>query len=143
MKTQRWIDLSAQDIYLGSVTMADGISRLSLIDMGNSTSRDRMRDIGFLPFEGSPRFEQGIYYLDGDQALRPSLLAAALGLEKVPLVDVDPAEIEAVFRVKCQEKFQANLNAVTRRAEVLGQNAWGSSSTWGRRGVLFAPRRPR
>src|SRR5471030_3465438 len=83
MKTQRWIDLSAQDIYLGSVTMADGISRLSLIDMGNSTSRDRMRDIGFLPFEGSPRFEQGIYYLDGDQALRPSLLAAALGLEKV------------------------------------------------------------
>src|SRR5471030_2831873 len=125
MKTQRWIDLSAQDIYLGSVTMADGISRLSLIDMGNSTSRDRMRDIGFLPFEGSPRFEQGIYYLDGDQALRPSLLAAALGLEKVPLVDVDPAEIEAVFRVKCQEKFQANLNAVTRRAEVLGQNALG------------------
>lgn len=125
-KKQRWIDLSAQGLYLGSIKMADGVERLSLIDMNNEAAPARLREIGFLPFEGSPRFDKGIYYLGGDQALRPSLLAAALGLAKCPLMEVAASEIDAVFRAKCLEKFQANLNAVTLRSEVLGQNAQGN-----------------
>lgn len=125
MKTQRWIDLSARGIYLGSIRMADGAERLALLDMDNTAAPERLREIGFLPFEGSPRYESGIYYLSGEQALRPSRIAAALGIEKCPLVDVSAEEVERVFRERCFEKFQANLNAATLRAEVLGQNKDG------------------
>lgn len=127
MKTTRWIDLSAQGIYLGSIKMADGVERLSLIDMNNSVSPGRFKEIGFLPFEGSPRYDRGIYYMAGDQGLRPSRIAAAIGIDKCPQVDVVVGEIDKVFRARCLEKFQANLNAVTLRSEVLGQNAEGNN----------------
>ena len=125
MKKQRWIDLSAHEIYLGSITMADGIERMALLDMKDAVPASRLRETGFLPFEGSPRYEKGIYYLDGDQALRPSGIAAAIGIAKCPVVEVSIKQIESVFRAKCMEKFQANLNAVTLRAESLGLNADG------------------
>lgn len=127
MKTQRWIDLSAQGIYLGSIKMADGVERLALIDMDNTVAPDRFKEIGFLPFEGSPRFDRGIYYMAGDQGLRPSRIAAAIGIEKCPLVEVAVSEIDSVFRERCAQKFQANLNAVALRADVLGVNAEGNT----------------
>lgn len=125
MKKQRWIDLSQYDMYLGSIKMADGVERLTLIDMNNAIPLHKLRATGFVPFEGSPRFDKGIYYLAGDQVLRPSAIAAALGIEKCPVVEVAVSEIDSVFRKKCLEKFQANLNAVTLRSEVLGRNKSG------------------
>lgn len=125
MKKQRWIDLSQHHVYLGSIKMADGVERLTLIDMNDAIASDKLRDTGFLPFEGSPRFDKGIYYLAGDQALRPSSIAAALGIAKCPVVEVAVSEIDSVFRAKCLEKFQANLNAVTLRSEMLGRNKDG------------------
>lgn len=122
MKKQRWIDLSQHGVYLGSIKMADGVERLTLIDMNNAIAPHKLRDTGFLPFEGSPRFDKGIYYLAGDQALRPSSIAAALGIAKCPVIEVAVSEIESVFRAKCLEMFQANLNAVTLRSAVLGRN---------------------
>ncbi|MDB6010598.1 MAG: hypothetical protein JWL65_2848, partial [Gammaproteobacteria bacterium] len=122
MKTQRWIDLSAQAIYLGNIKMADGIDRWALLDMHDTASAERLREIGFLPLEGSPRYDKGFYYLSGDRGLKPSQLAKALGIEQCPIVDVAPTEIETVFREKCLEKFRTNLNAVTLRTEVVGRN---------------------
>lgn len=122
MKTQRWIDLSAQAIYLGSIKMADGIDRWALLDMHDTASAERLREIGFLPLEGSPRYDRGLYYLSGDRGLKPSQLAKALGIGQCPIVDVAPTEIETVFRGKCLEKFRTNLNAVTLRTEVVGRN---------------------
>jgi hypothetical protein len=126
MKKQRWIDLSQHNVYLGSIKMADGVERLTLIDMDDVIPLQKVREAGFLPFEGSPRFDKGIYYLAGDQALRPSKIAAAMGIDKCPLVEVEVGEIDSVFRAMCLEKFQANLNAVTMRADVLGQNKDGN-----------------
>jgi predicted RNA methylase len=125
MKTQRWIDLSTQGIYLGSIKMADGIERLSLLDMNDSVAPEKLKEIGFLPFAGSPRYDKGIYYMTGEQSLRPSRIAAAIGIEKCPLIEVAVHEIDTVFRARCLEKFQTNLNAVTLRSEVLGHNARG------------------
>ena len=127
MKTQRWIDLSPQGIYLGSIKMADGVERLALLDMNDSVDPERLLEIGFHPFEGSPRFDRGIYYMAGEQGLRPSKIAAALGMEKCPLVEVEVSEIDKVFRERCIEKFASNLNAVTLRADVLGVNANGEA----------------
>jgi hypothetical protein len=65
--------------------------------------------------------------MSGDQSLRPSRIAAAIGIEKCPLVDVAVSEIDSVFRARCAQKFQTNLNAVVLRAEVLGVNAQGQN----------------
>jgi predicted RNA methylase len=126
MKKQRWIDLSARGMYLGHIKGADGMERFALLDMNNSADARKLADIGFLPPKGSPRFERGVYLLQSaDQAIRPSALASALGMEKVPLIDVLPGEADKVFREKAQEKFEANINAVVLRAPLLGLNANG------------------
>jgi hypothetical protein len=125
MKAQNWIDLSAQSIYLGSIRTADNVDRLALLDMDDRVPADKLRGIGFLPFEGSPRYERGIYYLSGEQALKPKQLAAVLGIERCPVVQILSSEIESVFRAKCFEKFNTNLNAVTLRAQPLGKNHSG------------------
>lgn len=126
MKKQRWIDLSARGMYLGHIKGADGIERFALLDMNNSADARKLADIGFLPPKGSPRFERGVYLLQSaDQAIRPSALASALGMEKVPLIDVLPGETDRVFRQMAQERFEANINAAVLRAPVLGLNAEG------------------
>lgn len=122
-KKQKWIDLAEHGIYLGDQRMADGKHRLVVLDMQDRGDPARLREIGFLPVVGSPRYDKGIYYLHGDdQRLRPKALAAAFGIEICPLVEVEPAEIDRVFREKITEKFGANLNALTMRSRPLGQN---------------------
>lgn len=125
-KKQKWIDLAEHGIYLGDQRMADGKHRLVVLDMQDRGDPARLREIGFLPVVGSPRYDKGIYYLHGDdQRLRPKALAAAFGIESCPLVEVEPAEIDRVFREKITEKFGANLNALTMRSRPLGQNRAG------------------
>ncbi len=125
MSTKRWIDLSAEGLYLGSIRMSDGVERLSLIDVNDKADPAKLREIGFLPFEGSPRFERGIYYLGEGRGLSAQLLAQAVGLARAPIVDVKAAEVEKVFRAKCLQKFQANINAAALRCVNLGVNANG------------------
>lgn len=125
-KKQKWIDLAEHGIYLGDQRMADGKHRLVVLDMQDRGDPARLREIGFLPVVGSPRYDKGIYYLHGDdQRLRPKALAAAFGIESCPLVEVEPAEIDRVFREQITEKFGANLNALTMRSRPLGQNRAG------------------
>lgn len=125
-KKQKWIDLAEHGIHLGDQRMADGKHRLVVLDMQDRGDPARLREIGFLPVVGSPRYDKGIYYLHGDdQRLRPKALAAAFGIESCPLVEVEPAEIDRVFREKITEKFGANLNALTMRSRPLGQNRAG------------------
>ncbi|CEE62073.1 Helicase. putatve [Xanthomonas citri pv. citri] len=123
---QKWIDLSAQGIYLGDQKMADGKHRLVVLDMDNRGDPARLAEIGFRPVSGSPRYDRGIYYLHGDdQRLRPKALASAFGLPACPLVEIEAGEIDALFRQKIEEKFGANLNAVVMRSQPLGQNRAG------------------
>lgn len=125
-KKQRWIDLAAHGIFLGDQKMADGKHRLVVLDMENRGDPARLREIGFVPVTGSPRYDKGIYYLHGDdQRLRPKALAASFGITDCPLVDVQATEIDRVFREKIMEKFGANLNAMTLRSQPLGQNRAG------------------
>lgn len=125
-KKQRWIDLAAHGIFLGDQKMADGKHRLVVLDMDNRGDPARLREIGFVPVTGSPRYDKGIYYLHGDdQRLRPKALAASFGITDCPLVDVQATEIDRVFRDKIMEKFGANLNALTLRSQPLGQNRAG------------------
>ncbi len=126
VKKQKWVDLAEHGIYLGDQRMSDGKHRLVVLDMQDRGDPARLREIGFLPVAGSPRYERGIYYLHGeDQRLRPKALAAAFGIERCPLVEVEPEEIDRVFREKISEKFGANLNALTMRSRPLGQNRAG------------------
>jgi len=127
-KKQKWIDLAEHGVYLGDQRMADGKHRLVVLDMQNRGDSARLREIGFLPVLGAPRYDKGIYYLHGDdQRLRPKSLAKAFGITNCPLVEVEPAEIDQVFREKITEKFDANLNALTMRSRFLGQNQVGQS----------------
>jgi predicted RNA methylase len=123
---QRWVDLGGHGIYLGDQKMADGRQRLVLIDMQDRADPQKLREIGFVPVTGSPKYDKGIYCLKGDdQRLRPKALAAALGVSNCPLVDVDASEISRVFGDKMREKFGVNLNAVMLRSRNLGQNGDG------------------
>lgn len=123
---QRWVDLGEHGIYLGDQKMADGRQRLVLIDMQDKANPQKLREIGFVPVTGSPKYDKGIFCLKGDdQRLRPKALATALGLSNCPLVDVDASEINRVFGDKMREKFGVNLNAVMLRSRNLGQNSEG------------------
>lgn len=126
MAQQRWIDLAAHGIYLGDQPMADGKRRLMVVDQGNLGDAARLAEIGLLPVRGSPRYDRGVYYLAGDdQRLRPKSLAAAFGIEQCPIVDVEAAEIERVFREQITAKFIRNLNELAERATPLGTNRGG------------------
>lgn len=123
---RKWIDLSEHGVYLADQRMADGKARLIVIDMKNLGDKARLAEIGFFPVQGSPRYDSGIFYLQGDdQRLRPKALAKAFGIEGCPIVDVDPREILRVFQERMLEKFGLNLNALALRARPLGQNAEG------------------
>lgn len=123
---RRWVDLAAFGVYLGDQVMADGKRRLMVLDMEDRGDPTQLREIGFVPVSGSPRYDKGIYYLaTEDQRLRPKALATAFGLAECPLVEVEPAEVEQVFRERMAAKFGANLNAVTHRSRPLGQNRAG------------------
>lgn len=125
-KKQKWVDLAEHGIFLGDQRMADGKHRLVVLDMQDRGDPARLREIGFLPVAGSPRYDKGIYYLHGDdQRLRPKALAAAFGIENCPLIEVSPTDIDRVFREKITEKFGANLNALALRSRPLGQNRAG------------------
>ncbi len=126
MAKQRWIDLAAYGIYLGDQPMADGKRRLMVVDHANRGDPAKLAEIGLLPVRGSPRYDRGIYYLGGDdQRLRPKVLATAFGIEQCPIVEVEAAQIERVFREQITEKFVANLNALAERAAPLGMNRAG------------------
>lgn len=125
-KKHKWVDLAEHGVYLGYQRMADGKHHLVVLDMHDRGDPVRLREIGFLPVVGSPRYDKGIYYLHGDdQRLRPKVLAAAFGIESCPIVEADSAEIDRVFREKITEKFGANLNALIMRSRPLGQNQAG------------------
>jgi len=124
--SRKWIDLSEHDIYLADQRMADGVPRLILLDMNNIGEPAKLAELGFVPVRGSPRYERGIYFLQGDdQRLRPKALAKALSLESCPIVDVEPLEILRVFQDRMVEKFGANLNSAVLRAVPLGLNREG------------------
>lgn len=123
---QKWIDLAAHGIFLGDQKMADGKQRLVVLDMNDIGDPEKLREVGLVPFAGSPRYDRGIYYLQGDdQRLRPKALARAFGIESCLLVEVDREEIDRVFREKTLEKFGANIHAVTMRSKQLGYNRSG------------------
>jgi hypothetical protein len=125
-EVRKWIDLTEHGIFLGDQRMADGVQRLVLLDMQDRGNTDKLSNIGFLPVVGSPHYENGIYYLHSDdQRLRARQLAAAFGIEKYSIVEMESAEIERVFREKITEKFGANINAVIKRSRHLGQNQVG------------------
>lgn len=122
-----WFDLSEHNVYMGSIRMADGIERLSVIDMDNRFPAERWATLGFQPYHGQ-RFDKGMYFLAGDnseQSLKRSDIVKALNIPECRAIEVDLSEIERVFAEKCSRKFQSNLNAVTRQALVLGQNHHG------------------
>lgn len=123
---QKWIDLADHGIYLGDQKMADGKQRLVVLDMNDRGDPEQLKAVGLVPFTGSPRYERGIYYLQGDdQRLRPKALARAFGIESCPLVEVDRAEIDRVFREMALQKFGANISAAALSAKKLGYNAAG------------------
>ena len=123
---QKWIDLASHGVFLGDQKMADGKVRLVVLDMENKGDPAKLKEVGFLPVVGSPRYDKGIYYLAGEeQRLRPKALAAAFGIPECPLVDVEAVEIDRVFREKIVEKFGANLNALILQSKPLGHNKAG------------------
>lgn len=123
---QKWIDLAAHGIYLGDQKMADGKQRLVVLDMNGRGDPEKLKGVGLVPLQGSPRYAHGIYFLQGDdQRLRPKLLAHAFGLDSCPLVEVDRSEIVRVFREKTLEKFGANIQAVLGQSKPLGKNRAG------------------
>lgn len=123
---QKWIDLAAYGIFLGDQKMADGKQRLVVLDMNDRGDPTRLEAVGLLPFTGSPRYARGIYYLQGDdQRLRPKALANAFGIESCPLVEVDRAEIDRVFRDMALQKYGANISAAALSSKRLGYNSAG------------------
>ncbi len=123
---QRWVDLAAHGIFLGDQKMADGKQRLVVLDMNGVGDPEALHAVGLVPFSGSPRYDKGIYFLQGDdQRLRPKALARAFGIHDCPLVEVERAQIDRVFREKTLEKFGANIRAVTMRSKQLGHNRAG------------------
>lgn len=125
---RKWIDLSQHGIYLADQRMADGRTRLIVLDMNNIGRPADLAQIGFMPVQGSPRYAEGIYYLKADdQRLRPKALAGAFGIDACPIVDVDPPEILKVFQERMLEKFGSNLNSVVLRSRPLGQNSDGQN----------------
>jgi len=126
VKKEKWIDLTEQGIYLGKQRMADGKKRLILLDMKSKGNPISLREIGFRPVRGSPRYDKDIYYLYADdQQLHPKVLAEAFGIKYCPIIEVSSDEIDQVFRKKILEKFGANLNSLTLRSRLLGQNREG------------------
>ena len=124
--TQKWIDLATHGIFLGDQKMADGKQRLVVLDMNDVGDPEKLRTVGLVPFTGSPRYDKGIYFLQGDdQRLRPKALARAFGINDCPLVEVERSQIDRVFREKTLEKFGANIRAVTMRSKMLGYNRSG------------------
>lgn len=124
---QRWVDLSAHGFYLGDQRMADGTRRLILLDMDGHADPARLREVGFAPLTGAPKYDRDIYVLLGDeQSLPAKALARAIGIERCPQIEVEPGEIQRVFRERIQTKFAANVNALMLRARELGINKDGA-----------------
>lgn len=124
---QRWVDLSAHGFYLGDQRMADGTRRLILLDMEGRADPARLRDVGFAALTGAPKYDRDIYVLLGDeQSLPAKALARAIGIERCPQIEVEPGDIQRVFRERIQAKFAANVNALMLRARELGFNKDGA-----------------
>ena len=122
---KRWIDLAEHGIFLGDCEMERKF-RLVLLDMNGMADPKKLKEINFVPVKTSPRYSKGVYFLDtDDQQLRPKALAAALGVDSCPLVDVDPLEIDKLFRDKLKERFNVTLNTITQQSLLLGYNKNG------------------
>ncbi len=125
---QRWVDLSAQGFYLGDQRMADGTRRLILLDMSGSADPAQLREIGFVPLTGAPKYDRDIYVLRGEeQSLPAKALARAIGIDRCPQIEVEAGEIQRVFREQIQAKFAANVNALMLHAQELGTNKEGAT----------------
>lgn len=127
MAKQRWVDLSAHGFYLGDQRMADGTRRLILLDMDSRANPAQLREFGFAPLTGSPKYDRDIYVLLGEeQSLPAKALARAIGIERCPQIEVEAGDIQRVFRERIQAKFDANVNALMLRAQELGFNQDGA-----------------
>jgi hypothetical protein len=123
---QRWVDLSAHGFYLGDQRMADGTRRLILLDMEGRANPAQLREFGFAPLTGAPKYDRDIYVLLGEeQSIPAKALARAIGIERCPQIDVEAGDIQRVFRERIQAKFAANVNALMLRAQELGFNKDG------------------
>jgi hypothetical protein len=107
--------------------MADGTRRLILLDMDGRANPAQLREFGFAPLTGAPKYDRDIYVLLGDeQSIPAKALARAIGIERCPQIEVEPGDIQRVFRERIQAKFAANVNALMLRAQDLGFNKDGA-----------------
>ncbi|HII2980335.1 TPA: strawberry notch C-terminal domain-containing protein [Yersinia enterocolitica] len=126
----KWVDLAEHNLYLGEQHFSDNRDRLMLVDLDNYITKNKrqeqLKNIGFIPLAGTPRFDGGIYYLTNeDQRLKPSSLAAALGIPRCPVIDMDIDEIPKMFKAKVFERFEINVNALSLCSDLLGTNSDG------------------
>ncbi|WP_240533823.1 hypothetical protein [Aeromonas veronii] len=117
MSKTKWIDLAEHGIYLGDQRMADGKHRLVVLDMQDRGDPARLR-AKLASFLWSARRATTRAFTTSTVTISgcAQSAAAAFGIESCPLVEVEPAEIDRVFREKITEKFGANLNALTMRS---------------------------
>lgn len=129
-RSTKWVDLATHNLYLGEQHFSDNRDRLMLVDLDNFITKNKrleeLKNIGFIPLAGTPRFEGGIYYLTSeDQRLKPSSLAAALGINRCPVIEMDIDDIPKMFKAKVFERFEINVNALSLSSELLGTNSDG------------------
>ncbi|MEA9392206.1 strawberry notch C-terminal domain-containing protein [Acerihabitans sp. TG2] len=128
----QWLDLDSFNIYLGEQRFSDGVSRLMLVDLddyiGEQDIKEQLAEIGFRTIPGQLRQDGGIYYLaKKEQALKPSVLAAALKMQKIPLKTVLRDDVPRLFRNKIFERFELNINRYTLDNQVIGVNHTGDT----------------
>lgn len=124
--TTKWIDLSEVNVYLGEQRLASGQTRMVLLDMDGMGDPAKLAAIGFDPMPGVPSAMRGIYVRQRvAEQLSARALGAALGVPKVPVVQVTAAQITETFKRKANERYQANMGAMLATALPLGVNYSG------------------
>lgn len=122
----KWFDLSKDGFVLGAEKLRDGVARVLLLDIEDKADPDKLLAVGFRRMEGSPAYEQGLYYLDSErQSVRPSMFKVGLGLEKVEPVERDMRVVAQEFRQAFRQKMGRNLTTALQQARKIGHNKDG------------------
>ena len=126
MAAMKWFDLASQGFYVGAEVLRDGVPRLMLLDVDDKADPSKLLAIGFKRMSGSPAYERGLYYLDAEKLkIGRDALRVALGLQEVPLIEKDRAQISAEFRSAFKAKVGQNLTTAINQARRLGYNKEG------------------
>lgn len=125
----KWPDLDSLGIYLGEQRFSDGVDRLMLVDLHDYIKKENLSSFtntGFKPIPNNLRLDGGIYYLaKEEQVIRPSVLASALGLDKLPFKNIERDAVPQLFKDKIFERFEININRYALDSELLGINSKG------------------